>query len=74
MGSMFSADPKIRKTFYWVTFVIAIVIIVMKRVHTGWAGDVVDAGNELITYLAGLTTLIAAGNVNKTLVVEPPKE
>lgn len=62
---MFVNDPRFRKGIYYALIFLAIVVIVSNHIHTGWAGDVKAAANELVVYLAGLGGLVAAGNVNK---------
>lgn len=60
---MFLDNPNVRKGIYLVTIVLAAAAIVLKHVSSPWAAEAADAVTELVTYLAGLAGLVAAGNV-----------
>jgi hypothetical protein len=67
---MFTDSPNVRKTIYLITIVLAGAAIVLKHIPSPWAVDAADAVTELVTYLAGLAGLVAAGHVN----AYPPEE
>lgn len=70
---MFFDSPTVRKVMYIVTVVLAGLIIVLKHVPAGWAASTADAGNDLLSYLAGLAGIVAAGNVNRAPTPIPPQ-
>ena len=69
---MFVDNPNVRKIIYLVIVVLAAVAIVLKHLPSSWASVAYDAVTELVTYLAGLAGLVAAGNVNPALPPDPP--
>jgi hypothetical protein len=61
---MLANHPAVRQGLYYATLVISCLIIIFKYLHTGWAADMANAGQELDIYLAGLVGLTAGQNVN----------